>query len=358
MAKTIANFYAVLGVNSSATPDEIRRAYRVLARRYHPDLNPEAASADKFKLIAEAYHILSDGVRRKQYDLETELNGTNAARGAAAYRSAPREGARERFERSKFENFGSNSGIKPEGVEDSTHASNRAPSKPGAALFATIARFFRSFRSAQTEVKPAGAVPNNLRAPKSSTASAAAVNQVTKISIIEVSLSIRDAVFGVKKSVEIAEPEGMRKLSVRIPAGVRNGSLVRLRAKGTPGEELVLIVRVAAHPFIRVEAKGLIMEVPITVNEAISGASITVPTLEDAVAIKIQPGAQSGQEVRLKGKGIHERDGGERGDLFVRLMIRVPECIEAYGIRDRAAELDKYFERNVRAALPTSLTEI
>jgi DnaJ-class molecular chaperone len=167
---------------------------------------------------------------------------------------------------------------------------------------------------------------------------------------------MHDAIFGVKKALEIPEPEGQRKVSVKIPAGVRSGSVIRLRAKNMPNEDLVLIVRVAAHPFLTIQARGLVAEIPITIQEAIVGAHISVPTLDEAVSIKIPPGSQSGSELRLKNRGLTLKDG-TRGDLFVRLMIRVPETADAVGLKEKASELDAYYSNNVRQGLPKHLVE-
>jgi DnaJ-class molecular chaperone len=158
----------------------------------------------------------------------------------------------------------------------------------------------------------------------------------------------------VKKTVEIEEPAGTRKLSVAIPPGVRSGSVIRLRAKNSPTEELVLIVRVASHPFIAMQPRGIVVEVPVSVQEAVFGASITVPTLEDPVSIKIPPGTQSGQEVRLRERGVHHREGA-RGDIFYRILIAVPGSPEAVGLREKVGELEAYYGGGVRAGLPAAL---
>jgi DnaJ-class molecular chaperone len=179
---------------------------------------------------------------------------------------------------------------------------------------------------------------------------------VQRISVVEVSLSLRDAVTGVKKAIEISEPEGARKVSVKIPPGSRNGSVIHLRSTAPPGEELVLVVRVAAHPTMSLQPKGLVVEVPVTVAEALCGASVTVPTLDEPISIKIPAGSQSGTELRIRERGVLQKDGS-RGDLFYRLMIKVPEAAQAVGLREKSQELDKYYESAVRQPLPRTLLE-
>jgi hypothetical protein len=178
-----------------------------------------------------------------------------------------------------------------------------------------------------------------------------------KISVMEVSLTMRDAVFGTRKIVEIpgARPEQSQKVSIRIPGGVRNGSIIRLKAKAGTHDELVFIARVASHPFLTLLPKGLVAEIPVTVGEALLGASITVPTLDDPVVVKIPAGMQSGQEIRLKERGIPQKDG-TKGDLFLRLLVRLPDG-NAEKLRESVQALDKNYARPVRQGLPQTLIE-
>lgn len=369
--------YTTLGLNSSATIEEIRRAYRILARRYHPDLNPEAGSENRFKAIAEAYRVLSDPVRRKQYDLEVELDGGGLGVGARQFKEAQKRAA---FGSGAFS--GAASRRHSQGESGATAARGRAASDGQEFMSGKEALFgYRPRQSSLGGLKrvidvgreivlglfapspsrnkgervASTAMDRGSPAPQTKSTGA---SLPARLSIIEVSVTVKDSLRGVKKTIEVEEPNGPRKISVRIPAGVRNGSVVRLRGKGENSEELILIMRLAHHPWLSVHTRGVVMEVPITPAEAINGANITVPTLEDQVVVKVPPGAQSGQELRVKGKGIADSKNGERGDLFVRVMIRVPECVDAFGIREKAAELDRYFERGVRSGLPSTLDQI
>jgi len=361
------NYYKLLGLNTSAAPEEIRRAYRILARRYHPDVNPGKASEDKFKRIAEAYRILSDADKRKAYDSELENHLRTTGQGQQsgdprinAYRrnqSSARTSARQKFYEAQYQNFGK---VKPESSAEEKPAPKTKPEGRSGdfSRFASLGKktFDRMFGSRQKET-PRKPRPEPTRSGTYSGEVDVDRHDIAKISLIEVSVTLADVVNGVKKTVEIAEPEGTRKVSVRIPPGVRNGSVVHLRSKGGTGEDLVIIVRVAAHPFLSMHTRGLVVEVPISVNEAISGASVTVPSLDEPVSVKIPPGAQSGTEIRMKGRGVINKDG-TRGDLFYRLMIRVPEAQNAVGFSERASELEKYYSQPVRQALPKSLLEL
>jgi DnaJ-class molecular chaperone len=336
------NHYQILGVNSSATSDELRRAYRILARRYHPDVNPGKASEERFKLIAEAYAVLSDAKKRAAYDLELEKDQRKHFDAAFA--------TYNRSRRAQYQ------GRRP---HQSTEQSDRQTDpRQDVGTSRTTAEGIRQpdfSRVAQSVRQSIGQIVKKIPRPSRGTFKPKIVKRQTSLSIIEISLGIKDAIFGVKKVVEIAEPTGPRKISVRIPAGVRNGSVIRLRASESK-EELVLIIRVAFHPLLSILPKGLVMDIPITVHEAISGTSFMVPTLDEPTTLKVPPGTQSGTEIRLKEKGIEGKDG--RGDLFVRILIRIPEAIGALGLDEKGAALDAYYESSVRQHLPKSIQDI
>jgi curved DNA-binding protein len=340
------NHYKTLGVNGSATAAELRRAYRILARRYHPDLNPGKTSEERFKEIAAAYEVLSDAGRRRQYDVELESyqrqrlrpeiqkyfdQMQRAARAKPTARSSARQSARPQ-----------------------PRQTPPAPPKPKKILDSLLLNAREKWKQLQDW-------RNSIRADIMSRIPrlrpAGKDVYTSRISIIEASVSFREAIYGAKKTIEIAEGTQSRKVSVQIPPGVRNGSVVRLKGKGINAEDLVIITRIASHPFVSIQSKGIVVEVPITINEAICGANITVPTLDDQFVVRIPPGAQSGSEIRLKGRGVHFRDG-TRGDLFIRVMVRVPQAVDAVGIREKAKELEDYYESSVRKDLPKTILDL
>lgn len=358
------NYYETLGLNTSATFEEIRRAYRILARRYHPDVNPGKASEEKFKVISQAYTVLSDTEKRKAYDIDLEgyLKTRVNTRTQAYQRQQQRyDGARKRFYEAKHENFGR---VDPNATKEETTQSQSAQLKrpkrpPTPGPFAGLADTARSIlKKLNSPIGKPKAAPKAKPVRPQSAAHEAKHSEpagILKISVVEVSVSIKDAIYGIRKTVEISEPEGLRKVSVNIPPGVRNGSVVHLRSKSH--EDLVIIVRVAAHPFLSIHPKGLVAEVPVSINEAISGASISVPTLDEPVVVKVPPASQSGTEIRLKDKGIAHRDG-TRGDLFIRLLVKVPETSAAVGIKEKASELDRYYGTAVRQSFPKTLLDV
>lgn len=341
------NHYSVLGLNSSASADEIRRAYRILARRYHPDLNPGQANAARFRRIAEAYETLSDATRKATYDAKLDSSQReDISRGFDAYERA--QAFRSRARRTQ-QNAERKQQPRPETVNNSSQAS---PSFDGRQTIRKMSARMREMLRSTLGVDAEG----KSKRSKERAAASSSTTSIQRVSVIEVSVSIRDAILGAKRSIEIPEPEGQRKVSVRIPPGVRSGSVIRLRAKNLPGEDLVLIVRVASHPFLSIQTRGLVAEIPVSIQEAISGAHISIPTLEEPISLKIPPGSQSGSEIRIKSRGIPLKDG-ERGDLFVRLLVKVPDAPEAVGIKEKVAEFEKYYSSPVRQGLPKTLVE-
>lgn len=340
------NYYQILGVNPSSSPEEIRRAYRILARRYHPDVNPGHASEERFKQIAQAYQVLSDPSQRRKFDGELGAAAAyeQARRRTAAYqhqqaRTRTRPSASERFYQAQYEHFGKGQPEAENKTEPRRELKQKESAKFAAELMAGTREVWRLLRGAWRTSKTKPVRPG-----------------LKKVSIVEVSVSMREAILGARKVVEIAEPEGARKVSVRIPSGCRPGSVLRLRRPGDLEEELVFILRVASHPFLSVLPRGLVVEIPISPSEAINGATVTVPTLDNQISLAIPPGSQSGNEIRLKERGIGLPDG-TRGDLFYRLIVCVPTCHQAVGISQVASKLDYYYEAPVRSSLPSTLLE-
>ncbi len=332
------NYYNTLGLNSSATENEIRRAYRILARRYHPDVNPGKDSSNRFKEIAEAYRILSDQKRREKYDIEFEQAEQKFQQ--ARYR-AYTEQARKKFqEQSRAYANKKRADEKREQDKPKTPPSTpQARKRDPIDILRTAAKNFI--------YKP---IPNpftkrtaNLKHPSPGS-----------VSIIEVSITVEDSILGVRKSIELSDGSSARKISVRIPPGAYTGSVVRMRNTENASEELVLVVRVARHPFLSIEKKGLIVDLPVTIHEATCGANIIVPSLDDQIVLKVPAQTQSGTYIRLQGRGITLKDKS-RGDLFYRVIVRVPDSGPADTLKSITGELNEYYSGNIRSNLPKSI---
>jgi curved DNA-binding protein len=319
MAVTTKDYYEILGVSRSASADEIKTAYRKLARKFHPDLNPgDKTAEERFKELQAAYDVLSDAENRKLYDQYGENWRAVKQRGGppppgwegARTAGGPQTGG---FDFSNFD-FG---GFKGTGdfdiFEEMFGRSGRGRTR-------------RSSRGQDVEA--------------------------------QLELSLEDAHRGTRRTLqmEVAEPcptcngtgvvgdtscqtcggtgqvAKTKSIEVNIPAGVREGSTVRLAGQGGLGTngtqpgDLYLHIRLRPHPLFTVRGDDLETELPITPWEAALGTRVEVPTIDGQVDMTIPAGAQTGQKLRLRGQGLNKRGGG-RGDEYVRLKIVVPKKI-------------------------------
>ena len=300
----MANPYTLLGVSKTASQDEIKQAYRKLARKMHPDLNPDDPKAeDKFKEISSAYDILSDPEKRKRFDAgELDENGKERpGYGYGAYGGGnPFGGAGNGFSGFGFDFGGGQTkgGRKRSGFDFFSDMFGGA-ANGGEDIFANMKR--RSARKAQGEN----------------------VNY-------DLTVSFLDAALGKEK--EISLPNG-KVLNVRIPAGTTDKTILRLKgqggagiAGGAKGDALIHIL-VQPHPYFTKADNDILLNVPVSLKEAVLGGKVTIPTLEGKVALTVPPNSNSGSVLRLRGKGI--RSGGKTGDLLVKLYIVLPEKPDA-----------------------------
>ncbi|NUP09604.1 MAG: DnaJ domain-containing protein [Polyangiaceae bacterium] len=286
------DLYDTLGVNKSADEDAIRKAFRKLAAKYHPDRNPGKDAESKFKEINRAHEVLSDKEKRALYDEfgEESLSQNFDAQRARMMRDfARRGGGAGRGGNVNFQDvFGGNGG----GVDFGD-------------LFGDM--FGGNVRQ---------------RARKAPDMEA------------EVTVDFVSAIKGT--TVELSRPNG-DPVTVRIPAGVSDGGRLRIAGQGAripnahPGD-LLLTVRVGPHPYFRREGDDLHLDLPITVVEAYEGAKVRVPTPEGEVQLKVPARTQSGQMSRLRGRGV-ARKGKPPGDLYVRFLIRIPETDDPAVVR-------------------------
>ncbi|MCB9760660.1 MAG: J domain-containing protein [Alphaproteobacteria bacterium] len=268
--------YQTLGVTREASAKEIKRAFRKLAQQYHPDKNPDDPEAEaRFKEVSQAYEVLSDPEKRKLYDTFGDAAtrpgfDADAARAAQAWQA-------------------DGGGFGGGGFVD---------------LNDLLSGLFGG--------RPPGPRAGGPRPGHDVRA--------------QVSLDFRTAAQG--GQVELTQPDGT-SLKVRVPAGVGDGETIRLRGQGAPGRggppgDLLLEVRVRPDPVFTREGNDLHVRVPVTIGQALRGASLPVPSLDGEVRLKVPPGSQSGARLRLRGKGVR-RGRGEPGDLYVTLDVRLPQ---------------------------------
>jgi len=272
------DYYQILGVSRDVSQDELKKAYRKLARKYHPDVSKEADAEAKFKEVGEAYEVLKDPEKRAQYD-----------RFGANYKNG--------------QSFTPPPGWGQGGGGFDGHGN--------------FSSFFESMFGGGGEGMFGG---GGQRGGDSFFAQGEDVNA-------KITISLEDAFNGAQKAIR--RPSGSRQtgtLNVKIPAGITAGKKIRLSGQGNAGMggsagDLLLEIAIAPHAFYRLEDKNVILDLPIAPWEAALGAKVTVPTLAGRINLSIPAGAKSGQKMRLKGRGL---PGKEPGDQFVVLQIMTP----------------------------------
>ena len=310
----VKDLYSVLGVPRSADEKEIKRAFRKLTQQLHPDKNPgDKKAEEKFKEVSGAYEVLSDADRRKNYDEFGDMSLTQGfdAERARAYQQATRGGGGGR-RRAGPGGFGGG-GFDADGHFNFQNFGDAR----GVSFDDLLSQLFGGGRV----VDPAGG-----RGPRRpvSTRGHDIEGEIT----IEFSQMLRGAVIPLR--IE-SEGGGSRTLDVKVPAGIGDGGKLRLRGQGGPGDppgDILLTVKVAPHPRLKRDGNNLQMSLPITALEAVRGGPVDVPTPAGPVTLKLKPGSQNGQTLRLKGKGIAPPNG-EAGDLLVTLDVRLPTGSDA-----------------------------
>lgn len=290
------DFYAVLGVAKEASASDLKKAYRKLARQYHPDSNPGDTTAEaRFKEISEAYSVLSDPEQRQEYD---QMRAMGAGQPRFTAGGAGASGGFEDIFSGMFGGAGSGAGGRRTRYQQ-----------------ANFDDLFGMFGSGTFGTATGG------RGPAGPTRGA----DLTATTTI-------DFVSAVKGETVRLQPAGGKAISVKIPAGVHDGQKIRLRGKGQPSRDggepgdLVLTVTVRKHPVFERDGLNLRVDVPVTFAEASLGATIEVPTLGgEPVKLRVSPGTPSGRVLRVKGRGVATPKG--TGDLLAAVQIVVPSHI-------------------------------
>jgi len=294
------DYYQILGVSRDAETSDIKKAYRKLARKYHPDVNQDAGAEDKFKQVNEAYEVLKDTDKRQAYDRfgsdwkhGQQFEGAGAGGFGGAHAGG---GDFSDFFESIFGGGFQQGGASPFGHG---HGHGRhAPPRRGADL------------------------------------------------ALKLDITLEEAYNGGAKTIQFAGHSGsseMKKLKINIPRGVRTGQKIRLAGQGQAAPaggqsgDLMLEMNVLPHRLFRLDDRDVILRLPLAPWEAAAGCTLKVPTLSGSVELKIKPGMQSGQKMRLKGKGM---PGASLGDQFVEIMIHAPPV---------ASDADKAFYEDMKA---------
>lgn len=293
------DYYEVLGINKSSTEAEIKSAYRSLARKHHPDIDKTAGADERFKEISEAYQVLSDPQKKKNYDQFGHAAFEQGGGGGAGYN--PFGGGFGQGGRTySYSTGGGNADFDFSGFEDPF------------SLFETIfggmgGQGFGGFRQRPT---------------------------------YQLQLTFEEAVHGVKKDIEVEKQEGQTRkkdqMSINIPAGVDDGTKMRFG-------EIDIVFRVRSNPNYLRQGNNLVTDATLAIPQLVLGDTIEVKTIDGQVKIKVPAGTEPGSLVRIKGKGVPNMRGGGRGDHFVRVKVGMPKGVsgEEKRLYEQLADLAK-----------------
>jgi curved DNA-binding protein len=298
------DYYDVLGVSKTASSDQIRTAYRKLARKYHPDVNKAADASAKFKEATEAYEVISDADKRQKYDQFGQA-GPGMPFGG---QSGPGGGRTYTWKGRPDEGYG-----EPGGVDFADlFGRGGGGGFSGMSLDDILASLGAGRRGKRGRAGPQSE-PQDMHH--------------------EVTLDFMQAVGGTTVGLRLQSPDGRggETIDVKIPPGVSEGSKVRLRGKGSAGGDLYLITHIREHPYFRRDGADIYVDVPISMAEAALGAKVDVPTLDGTSTVTVPPGSSSGRNLRLRGKGVASSAG--KGDQYVVLKIVVPQALSPKGVQ-------------------------
>ncbi len=287
------DYYKTLGVDKKATADEIKKAYRKLAVKYHPDKNPgNKAAEEKFKQISEAYAVLSDPEKRKQYD-------------NVGFDTFHRSYSQEDI----FRDFDLNQILRDLGFGGRTAGRRQTYQRGGADPFADL------FGTRQYRQMP----------------------QQGQDLEYNLSISLEESVFGAEKKIAINKDGRVDEINIKIPAGIGAGKKLRLAGKGLPGTfggspgDLYLNISILPHPIFARDGNDIYVEKDVKFSQAALGATIEVPTIDGSVKrIKIPPGTLNNTKIRMKGYGVPHLRGSEKGDQYVKVNVIVPKKLSAH----------------------------
>lgn len=307
------DYYEVLGVKKTATEEEIKKAYRKLALKYHPDRNPgnKKEAEERFKDINEAYAVLSDKEKRGQYDQFGPSGFSQRYSQEDIFRGFDLNDILGNI----FGRASRGGRVRYGGFDDLFGARRGGPGPDLGDVF--------SGQGYQAET-PFAQKGQDIQS--------------------EMNLSFEEAAFGTEKKIRLSKNGRMEEVTVKVPAGIESGKKLRLAGKGEPGPagagDLYLKLKVSEHPFFKREGSDIVVDKEVKLSEAILGGSIEVPTLEGSKHIKVSPGTQSHSRIRLKGFGLPHLQGGGKGDEYVRILIRYPK-----NLNDRQKKLVEELKR-------------
>lgn len=373
------DYYEILGVKKDASKEEIKKAYRKLARKWHPDINPGNKDAEqKFKEFSAAYDCLGNDEKKKLYD-EFGEDGLRAgfdekkAREYKQYGAYEQQGAYEggpgsqgygRYQSYEdiFGDLFSGSGYGRRSRTDASSVGMDMEYEITIDLLSAL-KGFETELSMQNMTDCPGCKGSGIE-PASTMAKCQTCGGSGRMNVAQGPMqftkpcpdchghgSIGKACAQCMGSGQVTATDRIR---VTIPQGVKEGSRVRLAGKGGQGlnggrpGDLYLIIHVKEHPLLKREGDDLFMDVPITVGEAMRGGSVEIPTIDGQIKVKVPPGSQSGQTLRLKGKGAMNMKSKKRGELMVKLIVKVPQTDDKE-VLEAVDKIDKFYKGDLRS---------
>ncbi len=349
------NYYEILGIEPSSELDEIKRAYRALARKYHPDGNNPNASELLFRQVSEAYSTLSSAERRERYDatLGIDLYGRTPedkkktrAYVFAAEEEAP-EGGIPEYQRSG-KSSGKTSGRfskRPDGKSSAAHESD-FEQEDDDGILSKLTRAFTGTRASASEGRPE-------KAPSEASTGSHKRDDLDLRGdrVYNFTIDAFESLQGTSRELALRSQDMPRMLRVKIPAGVCDGDILRVKVLDEGEERSVPIrVTIAPHEFVEREGRDIVLKMPLTFGEALNGVELEIPTLTAPVKVRVPPLWDVRKRLRVKGRGI-SREGGEPGDLYVELQIVSPDE-DPPQVRQIATALDGAYALHPRNRFP------
>lgn len=313
------DYYKLLGVSKSASGDEIKKAYRKLAVKYHPDKNPGNKEAEeKFKKVSQAYEVLSDPAKRKQYDQ------FGSAFFSGGGRPNPGQGGGNPFGGSWSGNFSD-----PRDIFSQVFGNMGGAGGAGGDFFEQI---FGSGRRSSHTRRPAGTPGNDLQINVEITFKEAftGTDKKVRLSKFDVCSDCSGTGMNCKKCSGTGRVKVNKEIQVHIPPGVNSGSKLRVAREGEAGTNggapgsLYVVTELQKDLIFKREEKNILLDLPVDLVMAVNGGVVTVPTLEGESKMRIPAGVKNGSILRLRGKGFPSLKGGEKGDQLVRVLVEVP----------------------------------